>query len=87
MTMDSRSCPHCGAALVETRQAAPYIGPGARLVTLRDVPAFLCPLCDHLELDLIDRAVLDKVIRCGVEIMSERTRTVAFTQGRWRLVP
>ena len=81
-----QSCPQCGAALVESRQAAPYIGPGARLVTLRDVPASLCQHCDYFELHLVEHRGLDSVIRSGVETMSEQTPTVAFTDGRWRLV-
>ena len=80
------ACPHCRAAPVETRQTAPYIGPGPRLVTLCDVPASVCPICNHFELHIFERPVLDSVICSSVEVLSERTPTVAFAHGRWRLV-
>jgi hypothetical protein len=83
----SQLCPRCGSALVELRQEAPYIGPGERLVMLRDVPAALCRLCDYFELQLVEHRALDSVIRGGVEIMSERTPSVTFSHGRWRLLP
>ena len=87
MGVTSQECPRCGSALVESRQAAPYIGPGARLVTLRDVPASLCQHCDYFELHLVEHGALDSVIRQSVESLSERTPSVAFSHGRWRLLP
>lgn len=87
MAATSQTCPRCGSALVESRQEAPYIGPGERLVMLRDVPAALCQLCDYFELHLVEHRALDSVIRSTVEMQSERTPSVAFSHGRWRLLP
>lgn len=83
--MTAQPCPYCGAALMESRQAAPYIGPGARLVTLRDVPASVCSHCDYLELHLIEQDALDSVIRSSVGVMADRVPTMAFSDGRWRV--
>ena len=54
---------------------------------LRDVPAALCQLCDYFELHLVEHRALDSVIRSTVEMQSERTPSVAFSHGRWRLLP
>jgi YgiT-type zinc finger domain-containing protein len=85
MNSQTRRCPHCGSLLMEACKSVPYIGPGARLVELRDVRAMQCQQCDHLELRLTDRGRLDSMIISNVAKMSEQVPTVEFMNGTWRL--
>ncbi len=70
---------------MEACKSVPYIGPGARLVELRDVRAMQCQQCDQLELRLTDRGRLDSMIISNVAKMSEQVPTVEFMNGTWRL--
>lgn len=86
MNSQTRQCPHCGSLLMEACKSVPYIGPGARLVELRDVRAIQCQQCGHLELRLTDRVRLDSMIMSNVARVSEQVPTVEFTKGTWRLL-
>ena len=86
MSRPETACAECGGLVVASLQTVPYIAPGPRLLELRDVHERRCMVCGHLEIDVPERRVLDRLARSSVEIGGARPQQVAYEGGRWRLV-
>ena len=61
LTMD---CRHCGNVRDEARETVPYVGPGPRVVELRDVHVTRCRVCAHMTVEVPEPSHLDTLIRC-----------------------
>jgi len=79
-------CQRCGGALLELRETVPYVGPGPCVVELRDLRALTCSACGHGELDVPERRRLDTLVRTLRSESLSYTPTLAFEDGRWRIV-
>ena len=84
---DSKRCYRCGAVLAEDRETVPYVGPGPRVVQLRDVRVVHCPGCTKVTVELPDSKALDRLIeRLGIDTRDPLPQ-LAHEQGRWSVLP
>ena len=84
---DSRHCYRCGAVLAEDRATVPYVGPGLRIVELRDVRVERCTRCTKITIALPDPSALDTLIQRLDYEMDDPPPQLAYEQGCWSLSP
>ena len=78
-------CRHCGNVRDEARETVPYVGPGPRVVELRDVHVTRCRVCAHMTVEVPEH--LDTLIRClGAEIDGPLPQ-LAYEMGHWCILP
>jgi hypothetical protein len=80
-------CRCCGGANDEARETVPYVGPGPRVVELRDVHVLRCTGCGQMSIELPDPRSLDTLVRCLVSELPGTLPHLTFDQGRWCVVP
>jgi hypothetical protein len=80
-------CRHCGGAKDEARETVPYVGPGPRVVELRDVQVLRCTGCGRMSIEVPESRSLDTLVRCLVSELSGTLPQLIFDQGRWCIVP
>ena len=83
----SEACLRCGGARAQTLEMVPYVGPGPRVVELRDVRMLRCAGCGHLSIDLPEAHALDTLVRCLALEVTGALPQLAFEQGRWCILP
>ena len=84
LTMD---CRHCGHVRDEARETVPYVGPGPRVVELRDLHVTRCRVCAHMTVEVPEPSHLDTLIRClGAEIDGPLPQ-LAYEMGHWCILP
>jgi phage FluMu protein Com len=80
-------CRHCGRAKDEARETVPYVGPGSRVVELRDMQVLRCTGCGQMSIEVPELRSLDTLVRCLVSELSGTLPQLTFDEGRWRIVP
>jgi hypothetical protein len=80
-------CRHCGGAKDEARETVPYVGPGTRVIELRDVQVLRCTACGQMSIELPEPRSLDTLVRCLASELSGALPQLTFDQGRWCIVP
>jgi hypothetical protein len=80
-------CRHCGNARDEARETVPYVGPGSRVVELRDMHVMRCRVCPNMTIEVPEPSHLDTLIRClGAEIDGPLPQ-LAYEMGHWCILP
>jgi uncharacterized Zn finger protein len=80
-------CRCCGEASDQARETVPYVGPGPRVVELRDVQVLRCTGCGQMSIELPQPQSLDVLVRCLASELSGTLPQLTFDQGRWCIVP
>jgi hypothetical protein len=80
-------CRRCGGASQEARETVSYVGPGARVVELRDVQVLRCTGCGQMSIELPESRSLDTLVRCLASELCGTLPHLTFDQGRWCIVP
>ena len=83
----SEACHRCGGALAQTFETLPYVGPGPRVVELRDVRTLRCRVCGNLSIELPEAHALDTLVRCLALEITGTLPQLTFEQGRWCILP
>ena len=84
LTMD---CRHCGNVRDDARETVPYVGPGPRVVELRDVQVTRCRVCAHMTIDVPEPSHLDTLIRCLRAEIDGPLPQLAYEMGHWCILP
>jgi hypothetical protein len=80
-------CQHCGNARNEARETVPYVGPGPRVVELRDMHVKRCHVCTNMTIEVPEPSHLDTFIRrLGAEI-DDPLPQLAYEMGHWCILP
>ena len=80
-------CQHCGNARNEARETVPYVGPGPRVVELRDMHVKRCHVCTNMTIEVPEPSHLDTFIQClGAEI-DDPLPQLAYEMGHWCILP
>jgi hypothetical protein len=80
-------CHRCSGARAQTLETVSYVGPGPRVVELRDVRMLRCVTCGNLTIELPESRALDTLVRCLAHEMTGPLPQLAFEQGRWCILP
>ena len=84
---DPKRCYRCGAVRAEAHETVPYVGPGPRVVQLRDVLVVRCTGCPNLTVELPALMGLDTLIeRLGIDTRDPLPQ-LAHEQGCWSVLP
>jgi hypothetical protein len=79
--LDSRHCHRCGAVLAEDLEPVPYVGPGPRVVKLRNVLVLRCTRCTKMTIEVPEPRSLDTLIRCLGNAMSGPLPQLAMSRA------
>jgi hypothetical protein len=83
----AKPCHRCGAVVGQTHETLPYVGPGPRIVELRDLTVWRCRVCANMTIDVPEPGRLDSLIRClGREIGGPMPQ-LAYEMGDWCILP
>ena len=80
-------CRHCGNVRDDARETVPYVGPGPRVVELRDVQVTRCRVCAHMTIDVPEPSHLDTLIRCLRAEIDGPLPQLAYEMGHWCILP
>ena len=83
----AKHCLRCGAVVGQSHETVPYVGPGPRIVQLRDLHVWRCRVCANLTIEVPEAPRLDALIRClGREIEGAMPQ-LAYEMGDWCILP
>jgi hypothetical protein len=79
-------CACCNAEMAETTVTVPYVTPGPFVVQLSNVRVLRCLACGDLQMQVPEPRVLEILTRCLALEAPDKTPTLNFEGGRWRVV-
>jgi len=82
-----KRCDRCGATLADDLETVPYVGPGARVVDLREVHVTRCSGCTNMTIEVPEPRALDTLIRCLGTELSGPIPPLAYEMGHWCILP
>ena len=83
----AKHCHRCGAVVGQTHETVPYVGPGPRVVELRDLKVWRCRVCTNMTIDVPEPGRLDCLIRCLGREMEGAMPQLAYEMGDWCILP
>jgi len=83
----ARHCHRCGAVVGESHETVPYVGPGPRVVELRDLQVWRCSVCTNLTIDVPEVNRLEALIRCLGRELEGPMPQLAYEMGDWCILP
>jgi len=86
-SVQGKHCHRCGAVVGQSHETVPYVGPGPRVVELRDVHVWRCRVCTNMTIDVPEPGRLDTLIRCLGREMEGAMPQLAYEMGDWCILP
>jgi hypothetical protein len=83
----AKHCHRCGAVVGETHETVPYVGPGPRVVQLRDLHVWRCHVCANMTIDVPEQSRLDYLIQCLGREIDGTMPQLAYEMGDWCILP
>ena len=83
----AKHCHRCGAVVGATHETVPYVGPGPRVVELRDLHVWRCCVCANMTIDVPESSRLDTLIRCLGKEVEGAMPQLAYEMGDWCILP
>jgi hypothetical protein len=85
--LQAEHCHRCGAVVGQSHETVPYVGPGARVVELRDLNVWRCGVCANMTIDVPEVPRLEALIRCLGREMEGTLPQLAYEMGDWCILP